>query len=147
MGLIDVCTRVRSEIFLLGRLNVNFSFFRLENHRHDYRAVCLLLYLFVVMTEVAGRMQVSGGRAGNVLSFPLALVECKASHVARFCFSGLCATEAPSSLLDESWSRIVPQCPQGRAGAVPSSLQGPPGAALTSAVDKGAVQGIWLHGM
>ena len=110
MRLIDVCTRVRSEIFLLGRLNVNFSFFRLENHRHDYRAACLLLYLFVVMTEVAGRMRVSGGvGAGNVLSFPLALVECEASHVACFCFSGLCATEAPSSLLDESWSRIVPQ--------------------------------------
>lgn len=56
-------------------------FLRLENHHghHDYRAsvsVRLLLYLFVVMTEAVGRMQVSGGvGAGNVLSFPLAFVE------------------------------------------------------------------------
>lgn len=63
-------------------------FFRLENQSDDYRATFLLLYLFVVMTEVVGRMQTSGGvGAGSVLSFPLAFVESRASHVACFCFS------------------------------------------------------------
>lgn len=47
---------------------------------------------------------------------------------------GYCATEAPSSLPDESWARIVPQRPQGRCWA--SFPHGPPGAALTSAGDK-----------
>lgn len=98
-------------------------FLTLENHHHDYRAACLLLYLFVVMMEVVGRMQASGGvGAGNVLSFPLAFVKSKASHVACFCFSalyGLCAAEAASSLPDESWACIFPQWPQGRAGAGP----------------------------
>lgn len=47
-----------------------------------------LLYLFVVMTEVVGRMLTSGGvRAGSVLYFPLAFVKSRASHVACFCFS------------------------------------------------------------
>lgn len=63
-------------------------FFRLENQSHDYRATFLLLHLFVVMTEVVGRMQTSGGvGAGSVLYFPLAFVKSRASHVARFCFS------------------------------------------------------------
>lgn len=63
-------------------------FFRLENQSDDYRATSLLLYLFVVMTEVVGGMQTSGGvGAGSVLYFPLAFVKSRASHVARFCFS------------------------------------------------------------
>lgn len=64
------------------------SFFWLAHCSHDYRGVFPLLYLFVVMTEVVGRIQTSGGvGAGSVLYFPLAFVKSRASHVARFCFS------------------------------------------------------------
>lgn len=122
-------------------------FLTLENHHHDYRAACLLLYLFVVMMEVVGRMRASGGvGAGNVLSFPLAFVKSKASHVACFCFSALCglrAAEAASRLPDESPGLYFPTVTTGQGRCWASRPQGPPGAALTSAGDKEDVP--WLR--
>lgn len=126
--------------FSAGSFECEFSFLRLQNHHHGYRAVCLLLYLFVVMTEVVGRMQVSGGvGAGNVLSFPLAFVESKASHVACFCFSGLyglCAAEAPQQPARRVLGLYCPTVTTGQGRCWTPFPQGPPGAALTSAGEK-----------
>lgn len=122
-------------------------FLRPENHLHGYRAVCLLLYLFVVMTEVVGRMQVSGGvGAGSALSFPLAFVKSKASHVACFCFSGLCAAEAPQQPARRVRGLYCPTVTTGQGGCWTSFPQGPPGVALTSEGDKVGVRCVRSHG-
>lgn len=119
-------------------------FLRPENHLRGYRAVCLLLYLFVVMTEVVGRMQVSGGvGAGSVLSFPLAFVKSKASHVACFCFSGLyglCVAEAPQQPARRVLGLHCPTVTTGQGGCWTSVPQGPPGVALTSGGDEVGVR-------
>lgn len=66
---------------------VSFSGWRIRVMTTEQLLFCCIC-LFVVMTEVVGGMQTSGGvGAGSVLYFPLAFVKSRASHVARFCFS------------------------------------------------------------
>lgn len=109
--------------FSSGSSECEISFLRLEENlviMTAERRVCLSSAIFVCCNDGGGGKDASqrGCRGQEMFFlFPWLLWsrESKASHVACFCFSALCAAEAPSSLLpDESRACIVPAVATGQ---------------------------------